>query len=761
MQTFLNNFHIGGYIRPEFSIGTSDAKNENNTRGNPYNNQLWWRPAFAPDLAYSVASVTGSAPVQNGGSAGTSWEQPFTGLVANYGKRTAPNANNLFHMHYLRFEVESDYKISADLSWQSRLRVISDFGHYSTGSTNGTYLEPDPTGAHNQPTTGGDPALYGGGVNLFAYHAEKRIYRAAPAGVHYTTPACASTALPNCAPQPLLVGYSVQNHPLPLEWSSSNYLAYFPNFFFDYQHGPLSIRLGEQQIAWGQALFFRVLDVPDGLDTRRHLIFDQAAEEFGDKRTPAPSIRVGYQFTDDILADAFAEKFTPTILPNPETPYNLIPDQFTVHDLYDEKKWRVNYGIRLKGNFGNYGLQFIAVRMMNPGGAFRWTQSATVKGLPLNDERIPGVTQPVANEAGEFSFVESALAGLSGGNVGAGGRCTNGNATQCAFGQVFSQTPFEQAASGVYSSNEWFHYAGDVRLNGVTGLNGAIVPFPAAGYALAGPVTGTTPGGGVPYSFDYANLNKIQGNAASRARNELDTFFGASGGGLRGHIAREYFRQTILGGGASYVVQGTPGSVLDQLIINVETAYTPKQTMTDPSLYRTLADPYLRKANWISDLVMEKYFRFTSAFPATYFVFQYEHRLKDDIFGRSLTGYAGSGGRNDTVARRDAGDFADATQISNNVVNQGVGGGSNYFVFAFLQPFPQAIYRFDYAMLCDMRGGCLIQPGIRWKPSGGITIEGFYTYINSRIGGGNPNNNTISTFQNLGNEMTVRLGYQF
>mgnify|MGYP001551528493 CR=1 FL=1 len=164
---------------------------------------------------------------------------------------------------------------------------------------------------------------------------------------------------------------------------------------------------------------------------------------------------MGYQFTDDILADGFVEKFTPTILPNPETSYNLIPDQFTVHDLYDEKKWRLNYGIRLKGNFGNYGVQFIAVRMMNPGGAFRWIQSGVVKGLPTADQaNVPGVSQPLVSEAGAFSATESILAGLQGGNLGAGGKCTNGTAVQCAFGQVFSQTPFEQAASGVYSSNE-------------------------------------------------------------------------------------------------------------------------------------------------------------------------------------------------------------------------------------------------------------------------------------------------------------------
>lgn len=748
-QNLMNNVHVGGFIRPEFAISTTNQRNENNTRGDPYNNIPVVRPTYNPDTTF--------LGVANGGSGGTTFITPFP-LVRNIGERIAPNSGDLFHYHIVRTEITADVHLGPDVSITSRLRLITDPGHYSNRSVSGDYFGGDPTDAYAPTLNGADPALYGGGPNLFAYHAEKRNYVPAPVGSHYTQPC------PSCAPNPILKSYSISNHPVPLEWGQANYLLYFPALFLDFQHGPLDVRIGNQQIAWGQALFFRVLDVPDGLDTRRHLILDQAAEEFSDKRTPAPAIRVGYQFSDDVLADAFVERFTPTILPNPETPYNLIPDQFTVHDLYLEKANRLSYGIRLKGNFGNYGLQLIAVRHMDPAGAFRWTQSSVAKGLPLNDQRIPGVPQPAGDPdvAGVFNLVEAGNAALEGASSTGPVPCTHGETPgQCQFGQLFSQTPFEAGASGVYSANEYFHGAEDVRLNAVTTVNAAIVPFPASQAALAGPVTGhTVASSPVPYSYGYSSNNLDDPRAATRARNELDTFFAASGGGLRGHIAREYFAETVLGGGASYVTQGTPGSVFDQLIINLETSYTPKHTFTDPSLYRSLQDPYLRQANWITALVMEKYQRFSQTFPATYFVLQFEHRAKDDIFGRSLRGYAGSGGKADSLMPFRVDNVAgDTTTVPNSTAVQGVSGGANYVVFAFLQPFPRLVYRFDFASLCDIRGACLVQPGLRWKPNTAITVDGFYTYINSHWSG-NKNNNALSTLS-FADEFTMRIAYQF
>lgn len=620
------DFSWGGFIRPELAI-TLGGENPNNQRGNPFNGVS---VARQPGVPQPVDALGGVLPP---------FSVPAVGLGDNVTRPVTP-ANNFFNLHLLRLELEGAMKFTPSLKLVGRLRAVFDPGNYS---------EFDPQSVVNGATggiSGGDPALYGGDPNYFEYQV---------AGL---------------------------KRPNPLEAAGPNYLVYFPALFLDYQEGPLNIRVGNQQIAWGQALFFRVLDVVNGLDLRRHLILDSAQEEFADERVPSLALRVNYQFTDEILADAFVQKFQPTIYGNPNTQYNVIPAQFTVHDQYGSVNDKLSYGIRFKGNFGQWGAQAIFVSRYNPDGVFRWTASGVNKNLPNNNPF--GLT---------LNTLYSGIGGLP------------------STGDILAQTPFEASPGGVYSSQEWFTYASMVRLNGVTGLNAAINEFaPATSQLLASPVD----------------------NFADAAR-QLDTFFIAGGDGLRGHIAREYFREYNIGGGVSYVVEGEPGSLLDQLIINLESTYTPDRRFTNPSLSRD----YIKTGNLVSALVMEKYQRFSNSIPATYMVFQYMHRTKDDIFGRSLKGYGGS--------------------VNN--ASTGASGGSDYVVFAFQQPFPQAIWRIDFAGLYDVNGGLLLQPGIRWKPTGSITADINYTYINGKVHG-NPNDNAISTL-GFADEITFRVGYQF
>jgi hypothetical protein len=158
----------------------------------------------------------------------------------------------------------------------------------------------------------------------------------------------------------------------------------------------------------------------------------------------------------------------------------------------------------------------------------------------------------------------------------------------------------------------------------------------------------------------------------------------------------------------------------------------PNRTFTPVDLGQTP----LRQHEWSVGLVAEKYQRFSQAFPATYMVFQALHKTKSDLFGRSLQGYGGT----DTSAA------------------PGVAGGSNYIVLAGIQPFPASIYEAYAAVLADVRGGILAQPGLRWKPRGDMTVEGFYTYINGHLG--DPNRNAISTLD-FADEFSLRLTYQF
>ncbi|CAA0113442.1 DUF1302 family protein [Zhongshania aliphaticivorans] len=366
-----------------------------------------------------------------------------------------------------------------------------------------------------------------------------------------------------------------------LEVAGDNYMVDFPSLYLDYQNGPILVRAGNQQIAWGQALFFRVMDVANGLDLRRHLILDFASEEYADERISSPAIRVSYQLNSSWELDMFAQAFQPTIYANPNTPYNVIPSQFTVHDRYSDANEKINSGFRLKGNIGDFGLQFMYTNRYNPDGVIRWTASGVNRDAP----GLPGT------------------------------------------GLILAETPLEVDPTGVWSAEEWFTYAGMARLDGAEGLNKLITEFPASQLLLARPVNGID-AAKEELDLFFILTGGVTGSLTS----------GQGMGGLRGHIEREYKREDIFGTGFSYVFSGEPGSWLDQLILNFEVSFTPDRVFTSPDLRQD----YLVEDEFISALVLEKYQRFSRNFPATYFVFQWMHRTESDLFGRHLSGMGGT-----------------------------------------------------------------------------------------------------------------------
>nr|WP_293250233.1 DUF1302 family protein [Panacagrimonas sp.] len=475
-----------------------------------------------------------------------------------------------------------------------------------------------------------------------------------------------------------------------LELCGDNYMADFTALYLDITMGPVLLRVGQQQIAWGQALFFRIFDVPNGLDLRRHLILDDALEEYADERVSAPGVRVTWQFTDQWEADAYAQMFTPTIYPTPNTPYNVIPAQFSVHETWESehKNEDFNYGLRLRANFGNWGLQFIATQRYNHEGTFRWIKSGVVRDLP----GLPGT------------------------------------------GQIVAQTPLEVDPTGVWSANEWFTYAGQVRLDGVEGVNRLVGDFQ--------PFTGTLGG------------SEVGDNIVAAAR-ELDLFFMVAGGaaagslnsgGLRGHISHDYHKEEIYGAGISYVVEAEPGSLLDQLIINVETSYIPERQFTD----KGLGQKTIESDESVTDLVMEKYHRWFEDFPATYMVFQAIHKSDSNLFGQNLGCQGGTGGNGPTPADRNG-----ATKRCGDNKK----GGSNDVVFAFLQPFPNYIYRMHGALLVDPDGGLLAQGGFRWSPGNDLTFDFIYNHINGNAWG-DANENALQNID-WADEFFIRAAYQF
>lgn len=437
-----------------------------------------------------------------------------------------------------------------------------------------------------------------------------------------------------------------------------------PALYVDYQDGPVLVRFGQQQIAWGQALFFRVLDLPNGLDLRRHLVLDYAPEEFADERIGSLELRTTWQATQQWEVDAFVQRFLPTLYPNPNTPYNAIASGFTVRDRWNNQyNDKFNGGLRLRGTFGALSAQFAVLRRYNPDGVNLWTKSKVNRDIP----------------------------GLEG------------------SGTVLYDTPFEVDTTGTQSALEWFTLAGHARLDALEGLNSSINEFPA----------------GVLLGAESVATEDL-------ARAELDLFFQLTNG-LRGHVAREYKRETNIGRGVGYVVSAAPGSILDQLILNLEVMFTPDRTFTDTALSRD----YIEEDEWIRALVMEKNQRFSVDFPATYLVFQWMHRTESDLFGRHLRGMGG------TASRKAP----------------GVHGGWNGLVFALQQPSPTLMWRFDGALLYDTRGGLLIQPALRYAPSTSWNVELFHNFINGKLHGGD-NENIMQTLE-YADELCVRVGFQF
>lgn len=249
-----------------------------------------------------------------------------------------------------------------------------------------------------------------------------------------------------------------------------------------------------------------------------------------------------------------------------------MPSQFYLRDRYSEMGYdeKVNYGVRFKGEYGKYNWQAMYTRRYNPLGAIRWTKSDINKPLPSSN--VLGLA---------FNrYCELAL----GSPLGQG------------CGPQLAETSFEASPLGLFSAEEWFHYASYIKLDALQGLNRVIDQFPAAQQIFAQTI----------------------GTDANAANNQLDGFFVAAEG-LHGHIERMYFPEDVFGLGAGYVLDAEPGSIFDQMIFNLEVAYTADRQFTAIDLKQEFGT----RDEVQVGLVVEKYHRFSTKFPATYMLFQY------------------------------------------------------------------------------------------------------------------------------------------
>lgn len=657
---------LGGFIRQE-TAGRIDAPaNPWNQNGDPFDDRTIQRQAYLPPTFTNIQSVAGilGNPNLNIGPA-TTWSSvplPNLPVVCNNCNIPVnrgdfvPSKSNDFNYVILRSDIEMGLRFGEGFSITARLRGVYQPDIYN--DFNAASVDRFQGGIGN-----GYPQIYRGKPDFFDYVVDG------------------------------------DNHPDPLEWTGRNYQIYFPALIAEYHAGRMDLRIGNQQIAWGQAIFLRVFDVPDGLDYRRHILLDRGLEEFSDIRVPAPAIRLQYQLTDSILLDAYVQKFQPSVLPNSGTPYFLIPPQFTIQDKYYEggySRWTtLSGGFRLKADYGNWGWELGFARRYNPDGTFGWTETGLVRPL----QGGPGSLGALVNTAYDIK-----ASGCGAAYTPVACRLYPNSAV------ALSHAPFDPEPGGVYTAPEWFYYAAATRVPAIGALNAAINNFPATRDIYASPVT------------NYQD-----------AVNELNTFFAAAGGSLRGDISRKYYQEDNYMLGLNYVVSSS-SNFLDQMILNFEFQYTPHASF----LINLDASPIpTRENNYKAVLTVDKWYRFFEGLPSTYVILEGYTEQRADLVGRLLRGYGGT-----------------PTSSAN-----GISGNANYVVLGALQPFHNKIFAFEFASLFDPRGGILLQPGLQWNPGHNISVEGYFNYINGDLYG-NPNENLLSTLD-FAKEAFIRLTYQF
>lgn len=162
-----------------------------------------------------------------------------------------------------------------------------------------------------------------------------------------------------------------------LEGGGKDFNAELRQAYMDYREGNLWLRIGKQQIAWGEAIALRVLDTVNPLDLSQFLFIDRAFEEFDRIRIPQWFIRADYTIPNLTIPDLTAELIlnpgavTPTILPKQGAPYNLVPSFLKIRNNVNQGE--PTAGGRVTGTAGGvqFSLNFITKPNDDAVGVFR------------------------------------------------------------------------------------------------------------------------------------------------------------------------------------------------------------------------------------------------------------------------------------------------------------------------------------------------------------------------------------------------------
>lgn len=147
--------------------------------------------------------------------------------------------------------------------------------------------------------------------------------------------------------------------------------------YIDVNQGSWWLRVGKQQIAWGESIFFRSLDMVNSLDLRRHSIFDVISEEYADERIGQLGIRGSYRFDNlpvPLEIEGFVTDFTPTFLAPTGSAYASLPAQVRLDDAGDiaDARDKAVFGGRLLARWKGLDVQANFVSRPQHVGVFRF-----------------------------------------------------------------------------------------------------------------------------------------------------------------------------------------------------------------------------------------------------------------------------------------------------------------------------------------------------------------------------------------------------
>ncbi len=159
----------------------------------------------------------------------------------------------------------------------------------------------------------------------------------------------------------LFAGASFDGDSTLLEQSGKYHIIDLAVGYIDYANGPIWVRVGKQQIAWGESFGFRTLDMVNSLDLRRHLVFDVQGEEFADERIATLGIRGSYSPPEwnGWEVEGFVTQFTPTLFAPQGSPYSNVDSGIFLQDAgdIDNARQRLVYGGRARGPLFNTGVE--------------------------------------------------------------------------------------------------------------------------------------------------------------------------------------------------------------------------------------------------------------------------------------------------------------------------------------------------------------------------------------------------------------------